>query len=144
MINVPFGIGDYITNGSSAGRVIEIVDRDPRWHCPALKLSNVGLEAFGGNVGMASSVPDYLLSGWRRIPFEWTPNPGGQTEERYVWRDNWRRLEREVRPRVPSRVQARDEPCADPATCDVHGEGLAITTEREEGSEVPAPVEAER
>ena len=97
MINVPFGIGDYITNGSSAGRVIEVVERDPRWHCPALKLSNIGLEAFGGNVGMASSVPDYLLTGWRRIPFEWAPNPGGQTEERYVWRDNWRRLEREVR-----------------------------------------------
>jgi hypothetical protein len=24
-------------------------------------------------------------------------------------------------PRVPSRVQARDEPCADPARCDIHG-----------------------
>ena len=112
MINVPFGIGDYITNGSSAGRVIEVVERDPHWHGPALKLSNIGLEAFGGNVGMASSVPDYLLSGWRRIPFEWTANPGGQTEERYVWRDNWRRLEREVRPA---------------------GEGVAITAASAEG-----------
>jgi hypothetical protein len=121
MVNVPFTIGDYITNGSSAGRVIEVVERDPRWHCPALRLSNVGLEVFGGNVGMASSVPDYLLTGWRRIPFDWTPNPGGQTEERYVWRDNWRRLEREVRKT---------------------GEGLVITAEREEGSEVPVTLEA--
>lgn len=125
MINVPFGIGDYITNGSSAGRVIEIVERDPRWHVPALRLSNIGLEAFGGNVGMASSVPDYLLSGWRRIPFEWTANPGGQTEERYVWRDNWRRLEREVR-----RTGEGEGPA-----------GIAITTEREQGSEFPATTE---
>lgn len=28
--------------------------------------------------------------------------------------------------RVPSRVQARDEPCADPAACDLPGHGHAV------------------
>ena len=98
MINVPFGIGEYITNGSSAGRVIEIVEKDPRWRCPSLKLANVAMEEFGGNAGMSSTVPDYLLTGWRAIPFEWAPNPGGQTEERYVWVAGYTRLERQVRP----------------------------------------------
>jgi hypothetical protein len=141
MVNVPFTIGDYITNGSSAGRVVEIVERDPRWKRPALRLANIGTEEFGGNVGMSDAVPDYLLSGWRKIPFEWTPVVGGQLQERYVWAAGYTRLAREVRSRVPSRVQARDEPCASPATCDVHGEGLVITPEREQGSEVPAAVE---
>jgi len=102
MINVPFGIGDYITNGSSAGRVVEIVDKDPRWKVPALRLANIGLEEFGGNVGMTEAVPDYLLSGWHRIPFEWAATKYGGMEERYVWRDNYRRLEREVRPVKPT------------------------------------------
>lgn len=98
MVNVPFGIGAYITNGSSAGRVVEIVEKDPRWKVPALKLANIGLEAFGGNVGMTDTVPDYLLSGWYPIPFEWSPVVGGGLQERYVWVDNYRRLQREVRP----------------------------------------------
>lgn len=98
MINVPFGIGDYITNGSSAGRVVEIVERDPRWKCPALRLANVGLEEFGGNVGMTDAVPDYLLTGWYPIPFEWSPVIGGKLQERYVWTAGYTRLARELRP----------------------------------------------
>jgi hypothetical protein len=98
MVNVPFEIGAFITNGSSAGRVVEIVEKDPRWGRPALRLANIGLEEFGGNVGMTDAIPDYLLSGWRRIPFEWSPVTGGRLEERYVWRAGYTRLDRELRP----------------------------------------------
>lgn len=118
MIAVEFGIGAYITNGSSAGRVIEVIEKDTRWQCPALRLANIGLEQFGGNVGFSSTVPDYLLSSWHQIPFEWAPVTGGKLEERYVWRDNYQRLERELRPAA-----------------------LVITPEREESSEASAPVE---
>ena len=97
MITIEYTVNDYITNGSSAGRVIEVIEKDTRWGCPAVRLSNIGLEQYGGNVGMSSTVPDYLLSGWSRIPFEWAPVRGSDDlVERYVWRDNWRRLEREV------------------------------------------------
>jgi hypothetical protein len=98
MINVPFGIGDYITNGSSAGRVIEVIEKDARWGCPAVRIQNIGTEQFGGNVGMSSTVPDYLLSGWSRIPFEWAPVTGGKLEERYTWTAGYTRLQRELRP----------------------------------------------
>ena len=98
MISIEYTVNDYITNGSSAGRVIEVIERDARWGCPAVRIANIGLEMYGGNVGMSSTVPDYLLSGWSRIPFEWAPVTGRGLEERYVWRDNYRRLERELRP----------------------------------------------
>lgn len=98
MVRVEFGIGAYITNGSSAGRVVEIVEKDPRWRCPGVRLANVGLEGFGGDVGMSGFVPDYLLTGWHAIPFEWTPvRYGGGLIERYVWSAGYTRLTREVK-----------------------------------------------
>lgn len=100
MINVPFNVGTYITNGASAGRVTELVERDPRWKTDGVRVSNIGLELFGGNVGQTSFVPGYLLGSWAEIPFEWAPVKGSDDlVERYVWRDNWRRLEREVQRR---------------------------------------------
>lgn len=93
-----FNIGDMITNGSSAGKVIEKVGRDPRWKTHGLKVQNMALEEFGGNVGQSSFVPGYLLSSWRLLPLEWT-SIGGGLEERYVWTANlhgqW--LQREIR-----------------------------------------------
>lgn len=90
--------GDLITNGSSAGRVIECITKDARWGVPAVRIENIGLERFGGNQGMSSTVPDYLLrSGWRIVPQDWTPVIGGGLEERYVWASSWTHLQREVR-----------------------------------------------
>lgn len=94
-----FRVDDVITNGSSAGKVIEIMTgQDPRWRTPGVRLVNISLEQFGGMPGCSSFVPDYLLSGWRLVPFEWTALVGGKAEERYVWSKDYRRLQREVRP----------------------------------------------
>lgn len=122
MITIEYTVNDYITNGSSAGRVIEVIEKDTRWGCPAVRIQNIGTEAFGGNVGMSSTVPDYLLSGWSRIPFEWAPVTGGKLEERYVWTAGYTRLERQLRP-------VGEAP------------GIAITTKREQGSNFPAITE---
>lgn len=90
-----FALNDVITNGSSAGKVIEIVKRDPTWKCAGVRVMNIGLETFGGNVGFASFVPDYLS--WKLVSFEWAPVIGGGLEERYVWTAGGKRLAREVR-----------------------------------------------
>lgn len=93
-----FRVDDVITNGSSAGKVIEIMTgQDPRWKTPGVRLMNIGLEQYGGNQGASSFVPDYLLSGWYLVPFEWKACVGAQVEERYVWSVNYRWLQREVR-----------------------------------------------
>jgi len=97
----PVQPGATITNGSSALRITAREERSTRWHGPAWRGLCVPLEAFGGNAGMSDSVPDYLLGSWRHVPFEWEPVTGGGLEERYVWADNWRRLQREVRPVQP-------------------------------------------
>lgn len=95
---VPFNVNDYITDGTSAGRVTELVEKDVRWGTPGARVMNIGLEPFGGNVGMTSFIPDYLLSSWHLVPFEWAPIRNGQgLEERFVWTSNWTRLQREVR-----------------------------------------------
>lgn len=94
-----FRIDDVITNGSSAGKVIEVMSgSDPRWRTPGIRMVNISLEQFGGQPGVSSFVPDYLLSGWRLVPFEWQLVIGGGAEERYVWSKDYRRLQREVRP----------------------------------------------
>lgn len=93
-------VGSTIMNGSSAMRVTERVDRDERWGTPGWRGLNISLEPFGGNTGMTSFVPDYLVSGWRHVPFEWTPCVGVAVEERYVWSADFTRLIREVRRRV--------------------------------------------
>jgi hypothetical protein len=100
-------IGSIITNGSSALKVTARVDRDSRWGVPAWRGTCVSLEPFGGNCGMASSVPDYLLSSWRVVPMEWAPVTGGGVEERYVWSSDWRYLQREVRPTVDTSQSSR-------------------------------------
>jgi hypothetical protein len=94
-----FSKGDTITNGSSAGTVMEIVDKLPHWKAPGYRLQNVPLELFGGGAGLSSELPEYLASDWRKVPFEWTPVQGYRSllEERYVWTSGYRRLEREVR-----------------------------------------------
>lgn len=93
----PVQIGSTITNGDEALRITERVQRDSRWRASGWRGANIGLEEFGGNVGMTSFVPDYLLSGWRHVPFEWERITGGRIEERYVWAAGYRRLQREVR-----------------------------------------------
>jgi len=93
-------VGSTIMNGSSALRITERVGRDARWGTIGWRGMNIPLEEFGGNPGTTSFVPDYLLSGWRHVPFEWAPVLGGGLEERYVWTPDWRRLQRELR-RVP-------------------------------------------
>lgn len=104
-------VGSTITNGSSALRITERVQRDPRWGTPSWRGLCVPLEAFGGNPGMTDSVPDYLLGGWTHVPFEWRPCAGHATEERYVWAPGWRRLQREVRVNFPrKRCDKADRP----------------------------------
>jgi hypothetical protein len=94
-------VGSTITNGFSALRLTEHVDKDRTWKCAGWRGINVALEEFGGNPGTLGFVPDYLLSSWRNLPFEWTPAAGGALEERYVWSSDWRWLQREVRTTVP-------------------------------------------
>lgn len=93
-------IGSTITNGASALRITEQVAKDPRWRTSGWRGMNISLEEFGGNQGMTSFVPDYLLDGWHHVPFEWREIPG-RMEERYVWEPRWRWLNREVRVRPP-------------------------------------------
>jgi hypothetical protein len=90
-------VGATITNGSSCIRVTARVEKDPDWHAPGWRGVNISLEAFGGNRGMSSFVPDHMLSGWYHLPFDWRPCVGGQVEERYVWSPDWQWLQREVR-----------------------------------------------
>lgn len=90
-------VGSTITNGASALRITERVDKCPGWGTPGWRGLNIALEQFGGNTGTASFVPDYLLSGWRHVPFEWSPCVGAAVEERYVWSPDFSRLVREVR-----------------------------------------------
>lgn len=90
-------VGSTITNGSSALRVTERVDRDPRWGTPSWKGMSIPLEQFGGNPGTTTTVPDYLLGSWHHVPFEWRPVVGGGLEERFVWSPTYRWLQREVR-----------------------------------------------
>ena len=93
-----FSKGDTITNGSSAGTVLEVVEqRLSHWKAPGYRIQNIPTELFGGNAGQASELPEYLAHDWRLVPFEWSPIVGGALEERYVWRDGYRRLERELR-----------------------------------------------
>lgn len=89
--------GSTITNGSSALRVQDRVEKDSRWKTSGWRGLNVSLEEFGGNTGQTSFVPDYLLTSWRHVPFEWAPVVGGGLEERYVWQEGCRWLRREVR-----------------------------------------------
>lgn len=97
MTTLEIQVGSTITNGSSAMRVTERVESEPRWRVPGWRGLNIGLERFGGNTGSTGFVPDYLLSGWYHVPFEWRALPGGAVEERYVWSANWTHLQREVR-----------------------------------------------
>ena len=97
-------VGSTITDGSEALRITERVAKDPRWQAPGWRGVNIPLEEFGGNPGMTSFVPDYLLSGWRHVPFEWAPVVGGGLEERYVWTPGWRRLQRDPRRTVQPTV----------------------------------------
>jgi hypothetical protein len=61
---VSFKINDIITNGTSAGRVIEHVAKDPSWKVPGVRVANIGMGQFGGLPGYSSFVPDYLLYVW--------------------------------------------------------------------------------
>jgi hypothetical protein len=97
-IATKFNITAIITNGSSAGRVAAIeTGKDPRWGAAGIHIDMISLEQFGGNPGQRTFLPGYLLGSWRTVPFEWRPVVGGQVEERYVWADGYRRLQREVR-----------------------------------------------
>lgn len=100
MAEILFAANDLITNGSSVGKVLNRVDRDPRWKCSGYRIQNIGLEEFGGNIGQTSFLADYLAPGWRKIPFEWTPVVGGSLEERYAWVAGYTRLSRQLRKKV--------------------------------------------
>lgn len=106
-------VGSTITNGSSCIRVTERVTKDQRWGTPGWRGMCIPLERFGGNASMSDFVPDYLVSGWYHVPFEWRACVGGQVEERYVWAEGWRYLQREVRRIETGPVDCRAE----------HGEG---------------------
>lgn len=95
--------GSTIMNGSSAVRVTERVEFDTTWKASGWRGMCVPLEAFGGNPGTTTFVPDYLITmSWTHVPFEWTPVPTGSAlEHRYVWSPDWRRLSREVRRALP-------------------------------------------
>jgi hypothetical protein len=121
-------VGSTITNGSSCIRVTERVARDSRWRTSGWRGISIPLEEFGGNPGTSEFVPDYLLTGWYHVPFEWRAVTGGELEERYVWAAGWRRLQREVRPRPLAegeRVRFRDDHGA--------GEGVGIVRRAEPG-----------
>lgn len=121
-------VGSTITNGSSALRVTERVEKDPRWGTSGWRGMCIPLEQFGGNAGMTDFVPDYLLSSWHHVPFEWAECPGRQVEERYVWETRYRWLQREVRQMKIEGERATlviiDEPHRIPVDCRAeHGEG---------------------
>lgn len=119
-------IGSTITNGSSAIRVTERVEKDPRWKTSGWRGPCIPLEEFGGNRGLSTFVPDYLLDGWRDIPFEWRALPGDM-EERYAWTAGWLWLRREVRVRplaAGERVRFKDDTGG--------GEGVGIVRRAEE------------
>jgi hypothetical protein len=121
-------VGSTITNGSSCIRVTERVEKDARWGTPGWRGMCIPLEAFGGNAGTTQFVPDYLLTGWYHVPFEWRPCVGGGVEERYVWTADWRRLQRQVRTTplaVGERVKFRDDKGG--------GEGVGIVRRAEPG-----------
>lgn len=124
-------VGSTITNGSSCIRVTERVERDTRWGTAGWRGLSIPLEAFGGNAGMSEFVPDYLLTGWYHVPFEWRPCVGGGVEERYVWSADWRRLQREVRRAVQPTVDGirghRVDTPADAALRDALGVGEPIS-----------------
>lgn len=120
-------IGSTITNGSSAIRVTERVEKDPRWKTSGWRGPCIPLEEFGGNRGLSTFVPDYLLDGWRHIPFEWRALPGDM-EERYAWTAGWLWLRREVRVRplaAGERVRFRQ---------DQAGEGVGIVRRAQDGN----------
>jgi hypothetical protein len=93
MIQVRFNVTQVITNGASAGRVVEIITG----RNPGVRVQNIALEEFGGNVGLTQFVEDHLLGSWRPVPFEWSPVVGGSLQERYVWTAGYRGLRRELR-----------------------------------------------
>lgn len=90
-------VGSTLTNGQSALRITARVEKDARWGTAGWRGTCIPLEQFGGNAGLSDFIPDYLLSGWRHVPFEWAPVTGGGVEERYVWAPGYRWLQREVR-----------------------------------------------
>ena len=103
-------VGSTITNGSSAIRVTERVEKDPRWKAPGWRGLSIPMEAFGGNPGTTTFVPDYLAREWWHVPFEWGPVTGcPELEARYVWADGYRWLQREVRQIDPVPADCRSE-----------------------------------
>lgn len=94
-----FKTGDIISNGTSAGEIVERVQNDPRWKTSGWRIRNIPMSRFGSNAGMASFLPDYLMASWKVvIPGEWFPVDGGGLESRYVWSPDYHHLRKEHRP----------------------------------------------
>lgn len=120
----PVGPGSTITNGSSALRITERVELDPRWKAPGWRGWNIGLEKFDGNTGTTSFISDNLLSDWHHVPFEWTPVTGGcGLEVRYTWSLDHQRLCREFRT-LPLQSCDREPPKC--AACPNRGVNLIV------------------
>ena len=96
-----FQRGDLITNGMSAGKVI---GPETVRGVSGMRISNIGLERFGGNRGMSQHVPDHVLASWRTLPLTWSPVVGGTLEERYVWSSDYSHMTRELRQMINSAI----------------------------------------
>jgi len=98
-------VGSIITNGSRAVRITERIqgDRGIVW-----KGAHISLDQFEVGTGTTTFLAEVTLQEWRHVPFEWRAVVGGQLEERYVWGEGCRWLQREVR-RVESEFEEAED-----------------------------------
>ena len=94
-----FKVGDLITNGSSAGKILARVERDKAWRTSGWRVQNIAVGSpCGGNTGMSSFVSDTIIAGWQIITDEWAPVVGAPSlEARYEWSPCFMYLIRAVR-----------------------------------------------
>jgi hypothetical protein len=85
-------VGSTITNGTSALRVQR--KGETGWVGLYVSMAPGHRKTLTGTPAL---VPFEDLPGWRDVPFEWSPCPGGEVEERYVWTTGCRALARQFR-----------------------------------------------
>jgi hypothetical protein len=89
-------VGSTITDGVSATRVTDRVQGG--WLGIYISFAS------GDFTGVGVKIEDEDLPSYRRVPFEWTPVQGSETQERYVWTSDQRALRHETRPLVTSQA----------------------------------------